>query len=118
MTFVRGATAGFRLREPQCVLRVTTETCISTGLARSQSWSRNATLNPSRKATQFEQESNTSVCAGGVEEAEMFRTFNMGIGMAVVVSADDARAAQRVLPHALVIGKIGSGEGVEYRNEP
>lgn len=34
---------------------------------------------------------------GDVAESEMYRTFNMGIGMTVVVGADEAKAATRVL---------------------
>jgi phosphoribosylformylglycinamidine cyclo-ligase len=43
---------------------------------------------------------------GGVADAEMLRVFNCGIGMAVVVSREDAQAAARAL--------TGSGERV-YR---
>jgi phosphoribosylformylglycinamidine cyclo-ligase len=34
---------------------------------------------------------------GGVDDAEMYRTFNMGIGMVAVVSADEVETASRVL---------------------
>ncbi|HEX2081772.1 MAG TPA: phosphoribosylformylglycinamidine cyclo-ligase [Longimicrobium sp.] len=37
---------------------------------------------------------------GGVEEREMFRAFNMGVGMAAVVAADDADAVVRDLSAA------------------
>jgi phosphoribosylformylglycinamidine cyclo-ligase len=43
---------------------------------------------------------------GGVADAEMLRVFNCGIGMAVVVAAEDAEAAMRSL--------VGNGETV-YR---
>ena len=50
---------------------------------------------------------------GGVEEREMFRTLNMGIGMiAVVKSADAARAVRRLAglgQRAFVIGEIVRG---------
>ena len=52
---------------------------------------------------------------GGVEEAEMFRTFNMGIGMTVVVRASEAEKARRVLAgmkiRSAVIGEIVKGDG-------
>jgi phosphoribosylformylglycinamidine cyclo-ligase len=53
-----------------------------------------------------------------VEDAEMFRTFNMGIGYVVVVAAVDADAAASILRTAgetvTRIGEIVAGErGVE-----
>lgn len=57
------------------------------------------------------------VQAGGVEDAEMRRTFNMGIGMVLVVRSD---AAARILSEcqgssgAYRIGEVIVGEGVEY----
>lgn len=47
---------------------------------------------------------------GGICERDMFNTFNMGVGMSVVVSADDVDAALEILKangeDAYVIGKI------------
>ena len=56
--------------------------------------------------------------AGRVEDAEMFRTFNMGIGYVVIVAAADAEQAARTLRGAgekvTRIGEIVAGErGVE-----
>jgi phosphoribosylformylglycinamidine cyclo-ligase len=56
--------------------------------------------------------------AGRVEDAEMFRTFNMGIGYVVIVAAVEADAAARTLRGAgekvAKIGEIVAGErGVE-----
>jgi phosphoribosylformylglycinamidine cyclo-ligase len=52
---------------------------------------------------------------GGVEEAELFRTFNMGIGMCAVVPAPQADAAQAALTEAgerpVVIGEVIAGTG-------
>jgi phosphoribosylformylglycinamidine cyclo-ligase len=52
---------------------------------------------------------------GGVENAEMYRTFNMGIGMAVAVSQEDAGAVLRDGCIAgfepVVIGSIIPGTG-------
>src|SRR2546428_1800199 len=56
--------------------------------------------------------------AGQVEDAEMFRTFNMGIGYVVIVPAVAAETAARILRGAgeqvARIGEIIAGErGVE-----
>jgi phosphoribosylformylglycinamidine cyclo-ligase len=56
--------------------------------------------------------------AGRVEDAEMFRTFNMGIGYVAIVPAADADAATRSLRRSgetvTTIGEIVAGErGVE-----
>lgn len=55
---------------------------------------------------------------GGVEEAEMLRTFNCGVGMIAVVAADRAAALADLLEaegetvHA--IGQVTAGAGVTY----
>ena len=55
---------------------------------------------------------------GNVETAEMFRTFNMGIGMVVVVPADQADAlCDLLLDHghpAVTIGQITPGSGLVH----
>jgi phosphoribosylformylglycinamidine cyclo-ligase len=52
---------------------------------------------------------------GGVDEREMFRAFNMGIGMVAVVTADRAEALIRELntagETAWLAGEIGPGDG-------
>ncbi len=54
---------------------------------------------------------------GSVSERDMFNTFNMGIGMAFVVSKNDADRALDILAgfdeQAWVIGEIEAGDGVE-----
>ena len=54
---------------------------------------------------------------GGISAHDMFNTFNMGIGMAFVVSKDDADRALELLSgfdeQAWVIGEIAEGDGVE-----
>ncbi|PWA96406.1 phosphoribosylformylglycinamidine cyclo-ligase [Artemisia annua] len=53
--------------------------------------------------------------AGNIEEAEMMRTFNMGIGMVLVTSKE---AAERILSEgetAYRIGEVVSGDGVSYQ---
>ena len=56
--------------------------------------------------------------AGGVDPAEMLRTFNCGIGMALVVAADRADDVVETLDHAgetvYRIGQVIAGEGVSY----
>jgi phosphoribosylformylglycinamidine cyclo-ligase len=51
---------------------------------------------------------------GQVEQDEMMRTFNMGIGMIVVVPAEAAKKAKAILNRAnerfYVIGRIARGE--------
>jgi phosphoribosylformylglycinamidine cyclo-ligase len=43
---------------------------------------------------------------GGVADAEAFDTWNMGIGLVVVIAASDERAALRALPDAIRIGVV------------
>ena len=54
--------------------------------------------------------------AGGVPEDEMYRTFNMGIGMVVVVAPESLAAARDLLaeagePGAAPIGRVVEGNG-------
>ncbi len=54
---------------------------------------------------------------GGIGSRDMFNTFNMGVGMSVVVSAEDAEAAVEMLKRngvdAYIMGSIAKGlEGV------
>ena len=56
--------------------------------------------------------------AGRIEDAEMRRTFNMGIGMVLVVSPDAAAGilgAQHGGYSAYHIGEVTSREGVTYQ---
>ena len=47
---------------------------------------------------------------GGVPEAEMWRTFNMGLGMVVVIRPDSLELAKRILPQARLVGEIVAGK--------
>ena len=47
---------------------------------------------------------------GGVDRAEMYQVFNMGIGMVAIVSGRDAKGVQKML-RARVIGRIEKGKG-------
>ena len=51
--------------------------------------------------------------AGGVSDAEMYRTFNMGVGLVAIVPAGDAEKAAAAAPGGRVIGKVVAGEGVD-----
>ena len=55
---------------------------------------------------------------GNIPERDMFNTFNMGVGMTVIVSEKDADKALEVLKaagedDAYVLGRVKAGEGVE-----
>jgi len=53
---------------------------------------------------------------GRVEELEMFRTFNMGIGMVLFISKDKLKEVLAKLKDALIIGQITKGKrGVEFK---
>jgi phosphoribosylformylglycinamidine cyclo-ligase len=52
---------------------------------------------------------------GGVSDAEMFRTFNMGVGMVVAVAPEDATGVLAALPGACRIGKVRPREGDEHQ---
>jgi phosphoribosylformylglycinamidine cyclo-ligase len=44
-----------------------------------------------------------------LDESEMFRTFNMGIGLVLVVAPKEAAAVQKQLKNAYVLGQIERG---------
>lgn len=56
--------------------------------------------------------------AGKIEDVEMRRTFNMGVGMVLVVNQE---ASQRILNdsrgtnRAYLIGEVVDGEGVRFQ---
>jgi phosphoribosylformylglycinamidine cyclo-ligase len=56
---------------------------------------------------------------GGIAEAEMLKTFNSGIGMCVVASADQAGAVAGILRQAgetvIELGHVTAGTGVTYK---
>jgi phosphoribosylformylglycinamidine synthase I len=49
---------------------------------------------------------------GNLTFEELYRTFNMGIGMVLILSPKGALEARSLLPELLTIGKITRGEGV------
>jgi phosphoribosylformylglycinamidine cyclo-ligase len=52
--------------------------------------------------------------AGNVSEAEMRRTFNMGVGLVVVVEKSQVEAARAVNPALFELGVVVEGSGVTY----
>jgi len=48
---------------------------------------------------------------GGVEIAEMYRVFNMGIGMAVICAPENVKKLTKALPEARVIGEVVKQKG-------
>lgn len=55
--------------------------------------------------------------SGQIERMDMYNTFNMGIGMVLVVSPDEAQKAIQILDSmnekAYIIGKLKEGKGIE-----
>lgn len=49
---------------------------------------------------------------GKIEKEELYRTFNMGIGMIIILAPKAALEARSRLPEIRTIGKITKGEGV------
>ena len=48
---------------------------------------------------------------GQIEDREMFRTFNMGIGMIVLVDKSKADAVQKPLKESVILGEVKKGTG-------
>ena len=52
---------------------------------------------------------------GSVEDKEMYRTFNMGMGMVIIVNEDDAEKSVSILgEHAQIIGSVRDGKSVTH----
>ena len=52
---------------------------------------------------------------GSIEDKEMYRTFNMGMGMMAIVDEKDAEKALSILgSDAQIIGSVRNGKGVEH----
>ncbi len=47
---------------------------------------------------------------GNVPEKEMWRTFNMGLGLVIVIRPESLAAAQKALPEARLVGEIVEGK--------
>jgi phosphoribosylformylglycinamidine synthase I len=52
---------------------------------------------------------------GKIEREEMYRTFNMGIGMVLILAPAMAEQARQVLPELLSVGTIEQGTGVVFQ---
>ena len=51
-----------------------------------------------------------------VETKEMYRTFNMGMGMIIIVNENDAEKSVSILGDgAQIIGSVRNGQGIEHR---
>jgi len=48
---------------------------------------------------------------GSIAEEEMYRTFNMGIGMVLAVAPEDVETVRSHLPQALAVGEVVRGTG-------
>jgi phosphoribosylformylglycinamidine cyclo-ligase len=48
---------------------------------------------------------------GGISDDEMYRVFNMGLGMVLVCSQEGASAVQRALPEAKAVGRVARRKG-------
>ncbi len=55
---------------------------------------------------------------GGVPTDEMYRTFNMGMGFALIVPEDGADAVAREVPGAKVVGRCTAEPGVRLEGMP
>jgi len=58
---------------------------------------------------------------GNIDDKEMYQTFNMGMGLAVIVSDEDVEEAMRMLKNfskseVKIVGRIEKGKGVELQN--
>eukprot|EP00199_Chlamydomonas_sp_CCMP681_P001578 CAMPEP_0119101162 /NCGR_PEP_ID=MMETSP1180-20130426/282_1 /TAXON_ID=3052 ORGANISM="Chlamydomonas cf sp, Strain CCMP681" /NCGR_SAMPLE_ID=MMETSP1180 /ASSEMBLY_ACC=CAM_ASM_000741 /LENGTH=366 /DNA_ID=CAMNT_0007085229 /DNA_START=71 /DNA_END=1171 /DNA_ORIENTATION=- len=52
--------------------------------------------------------------SGNIPTDDMRRTFNMGVGMIIVVDPSQVEAAQKLVPELWVLGEVAPGEGVHY----
>jgi phosphoribosylformylglycinamidine cyclo-ligase len=53
---------------------------------------------------------------GNVETKEMYRTFNMGMGMIIIVDKNDAEKSVSILgSDSQIIGSVKSGTGVTHK---
>jgi phosphoribosylformylglycinamidine cyclo-ligase len=51
---------------------------------------------------------------GGIDEDEMYRAFNMGVGLVLAIAPRDADSVLAQLPEALLCGEVIAGRGVEW----
>jgi phosphoribosylformylglycinamidine cyclo-ligase len=53
--------------------------------------------------------------AGGIDDAEMYRVFNMGLGMVFAVASGSVRRLQSLVPGVLQVGEVVAKPGVELK---
>jgi phosphoribosylformylglycinamidine cyclo-ligase len=51
---------------------------------------------------------------GAIDEEEMFRAFNMGLGIVLAVAPSDAAEVQSLIPEAFVCGEVIRGSGIVW----
>lgn len=51
---------------------------------------------------------------GGIADDEMYRAFNMGLGIVLAVAPDDAEAVCTQLPGSFICGEVVPGKGVQW----
>lgn len=52
---------------------------------------------------------------GNIEDKEMYRTFNMGMGMVIIVNKDDAEKSVSILgEHSQIVGSVKTGQGISH----
>ncbi|MEK7247797.1 MAG: phosphoribosylformylglycinamidine cyclo-ligase [Chloroflexota bacterium] len=51
---------------------------------------------------------------GAIDDEEMLRAFNMGLGIVLAVAPGDAAEVQSLIPEAFVCGEVVAGEGVVW----
>jgi phosphoribosylformylglycinamidine cyclo-ligase len=51
---------------------------------------------------------------GGIDEEEMYRAFNMGLGIVLAVDSANVTEVQAKVPEAFVAGQVIAGEGVVW----
>ena len=54
-------------------------------------------------------------CAGGIDRDEMFTTFNIGVGMVLVIDPDNVGKVSELLPSAVAIGEVVEESGVQIK---
>lgn len=47
---------------------------------------------------------------GDIDDVEMFRVFNMGMGMLVILPKEQVQTAQEILPESYIVGEIVNGQ--------
>ena len=62
----------------------------------------------------FSKDGDPLLQAGNITEAEMFRTFNMGVGMIIIVDKADAEKVNQLQPSAIQLGSVVAEEGVKF----